>query len=56
MLTIKFAALNYSLPTKNQYAYILEGFEEQWTYCENRRTVTYTNLPSRTFYFQGQRI
>lgn len=39
-----FVGLNYVSPEKNQYAYILEGFDDQWSYVGNRREVTYTNL------------
>lgn len=41
--TVDFALLSYSLSEKNQYAYQLEGFDNQWTFSENR-SATYTNL------------
>jgi len=44
VITFAFAALNYTAPEKNQYAYKLEGFEKDWNYVGNRRTATYTNL------------
>lgn len=44
VFTIKFAALNYIIPEKNQYKYILEGFEEKWNNIGSRRSATYTNL------------
>ncbi len=43
-ITIEFAALNYSQPNKNKYAYKLEPSNENWINLENRRTITFTNL------------
>jgi signal transduction histidine kinase/ligand-binding sensor domain-containing protein len=50
-----FVALNYSNPHKNQYAYMLEGFDNDWTYTGNTREVRYTNIdPGRyTFHVNG---
>jgi signal transduction histidine kinase/sugar lactone lactonase YvrE len=44
-----FAALNYTQPQKNQHAYMLEGFEENWNYIGTRRFGRYTNLPGGTY-------
>jgi GAF domain-containing protein/anti-sigma regulatory factor (Ser/Thr protein kinase) len=44
-----FAALNYTLPEKNQHAYRLEGFDSSWNYIGNRRFGRYTNLPGGTY-------
>ncbi|MBA7569684.1 Sensor histidine kinase RcsC [subsurface metagenome] len=52
VFTIKFAALNYLIPEKNQYAYMLEGFEESWNFVGNRRTATYTNLDPGKYIFR----
>ncbi len=41
----EFAALDFAAPEKNQYAYILEGFETEWNYLQDRRFAAYTNLP-----------
>lgn len=46
MLTLEYAALNYRAPTKNQYAYKLEGFDQDWIYVGSQRQATYTNLDS----------
>jgi PAS domain S-box-containing protein len=50
--TIKFVALNYIIPEKNQYAYILEGFETNWNYVGDKREATYTSLPPGTYTFR----
>lgn len=39
-----FAALSYQAPEKNEYAYILEGADKTWIYCENKTTASYNNL------------
>jgi signal transduction histidine kinase/ligand-binding sensor domain-containing protein/DNA-binding response OmpR family regulator len=44
VFTFQFAAINHIGTAKNQYAYKLEGFDKDWTYCGSRRTLTYTNL------------
>ena len=45
VLSFEFAALNFVMPFKNQYAYRLSGFETQWNYTSaDRRFATYTNL------------
>jgi len=52
VITFGFVALNFSTPEKNQYAYILEGFENEWNYIGKLRTATYTNLPHGTYTFR----
>ena len=45
-LAVEFAALDYSAPERNRYAYQLEGFDAGWTESEpSRRLAAYTNLP-----------
>ena len=41
----EFAALSYNQPNKNQYAYILEGFDTNWHFIDTKRDGRYTNLP-----------
>ncbi|MBX7220129.1 MAG: SpoIIE family protein phosphatase [Blastocatellia bacterium] len=48
----EFAALNYVVPEKNQYAYRLEGFDRDWIYCGTRRYASYTNLDPGTYVFR----
>lgn len=50
--SIEFAALNYRNPEKNQYAYMLEGFNNDWVYCGTQRTASYTNLSGDTYIFR----
>ncbi len=48
----EFAALDYTNPHKNQYAYKLEGFDKDWIYAVTRRYATYTNLDGGTYTFR----
>ena len=52
IFAIQYAALDYTNPQNIQYAYILEGFEKQWTYADRLRSATYTNLPAGTYVFK----
>ncbi len=48
---IEFAALDYSNPLKNQYAYKLEGFNDRWVYNGNNRVAYYTNIDPGIYTF-----
>ncbi|MEJ2416544.1 MAG: two-component regulator propeller domain-containing protein [Exilibacterium sp.] len=53
VLTLKFAALNYRAPQKNQYAYMLEGFDQDWVQTDSaNRLATYTNLDPGEYIFR----
>ena len=53
VFTIEFAALDFTNPAKNQYAYRLDGFEEKWNLVHaNQRRATYTNLDAGNYVFQ----
>jgi signal transduction histidine kinase/ligand-binding sensor domain-containing protein len=41
----EYAALSYSNPQENQYAFMLEPFDREWIEMGNRRFGRYTNLP-----------
>ncbi len=45
----EFAALAYGQPSRNQYAYKLEGFDSDWNYIGARRSGRYTNLPGGSY-------
>ncbi len=48
----EFAALDFTDPARNQYAYRLEGFDPEWVYCGTRRYASYTNLPPGRYVFR----
>lgn len=47
-----FAALDYSDPAKNRYAYRLVGFNDRWIAAGSMRWATYTNVPPGSYTFQ----
>ena len=51
-ITINFVALNYNQSKKNKYKYILEGFDNNWTKMEDRRSVTFNNLERGNYVFK----
>ncbi len=52
VFSFEFAALHYSSPESNQYAYKMEGFDRNWVYSGTRRYVTYTNLDPGKYVFK----
>jgi signal transduction histidine kinase/ligand-binding sensor domain-containing protein/CheY-like chemotaxis protein/AraC-like DNA-binding protein len=52
VLIFEFAALDYSAPGKNRYAYRMVGFNDTWIDAGHTRTATYTNLPPGSYTFQ----
>jgi signal transduction histidine kinase/ligand-binding sensor domain-containing protein/DNA-binding response OmpR family regulator len=53
VFSISFAALNYFHPEKNRYAYMLEGFNNNWLTTDGaQRTATFTNLDPGDYTFK----
>ena len=52
MFSLHYTALSYVSPSKNQYAYRLEGFDREWNYVGNQTKATYTNLPPGRYTFR----
>jgi ligand-binding sensor domain-containing protein len=50
--SFEFAALDYIDPGKNQYAYYLEGLEDDWIFCGNRSVANYTNVSPGNYVFR----
>jgi two-component system, sensor histidine kinase ChiS len=51
-IEIDYAALNFVNAQRNQYAYMLEGFDEGWRYVGSQRYAKYTNLNPGTYVFR----
>lgn len=50
--SFEFAALDFTIPAKNRYAYKLEGLDEQWIHTDARhRVASYTTLTPGTYTF-----
>ncbi|MDZ7625549.1 MAG: two-component regulator propeller domain-containing protein [Ignavibacteriaceae bacterium] len=50
--SFQFTSLDYNAPEMNQYAYHMEGFDQDWIYSGKRRFVTYTNLDPGEYVFE----
>lgn len=51
--TIEFAALHFTEPSQNRYAFQLEGFDPDWQETDaERRVATYTNLDPGRYVFR----
>lgn len=51
-ISIEFAVLDYRLDKRDNYAYRLVGFDDEWKLNKNQRSVTYTNLNPGKYEFQ----
>jgi signal transduction histidine kinase/ligand-binding sensor domain-containing protein/CheY-like chemotaxis protein/HPt (histidine-containing phosphotransfer) domain-containing protein len=49
VISFEFSALNYTNPERNQYQYLLVGFNKVWQQIGNQRSVTFTNLNPGTY-------
>lgn len=52
VFSIQFAALSYCTPEKNNFAYMLEGFDKEWNYVNSQNKATYTNLSPNEYIFK----
>jgi signal transduction histidine kinase/ligand-binding sensor domain-containing protein len=53
VFSFDFVAINYTNPKKNQYKYMLQGFEDEWNYTDASRSyTTYTNLDQGEYIFK----
>jgi signal transduction histidine kinase/ligand-binding sensor domain-containing protein/DNA-binding response OmpR family regulator len=52
--SLTFASLNYTLPEKNRFSYMLEGFDQNWINAGTRREAFYTNLKPGLYNFKVQ--
>jgi streptogramin lyase len=53
LFSIEFAALDFTSPNKNQYAFKLEGLDKDWIYTDSKnRKATYTTLAPGKYVFK----
>lgn len=53
VFSFEFAALDFTNPFANKYAYKMEGFDQDWIYTDaSRRFATYTNLRGGDYVFR----
>ncbi|GJM33706.1 MAG: hypothetical protein DHS20C18_27070 [Saprospiraceae bacterium] len=53
-IILEFVSPTYDNPNDVQYAYQLEGFDDNWRYCESQRSATYTNLAPGEYLFKAR--
>ena len=51
VFSFQFTALNFRASGKNEYAYMMKGFDKDWNYVGNKRTASYTNLDPGEYVF-----
>ena len=54
ILTLEFAALDYTTPLQNKYQYKLEGADKEWIQAGTNRSATYLHLPAGKYIFKVQ--
>lgn len=52
MVSFDFSAIEYTAPSRNRYAYKLEGFDRDWVQAGTSRRATYTDLPGGRYAFR----
>ncbi|MBV6477629.1 MAG: hypothetical protein HGGPFJEG_00368 [Ignavibacteria bacterium] len=52
VISFEFASLIFNNVSKNKYAYKLEGFDKDWTYCGKIRFATYTSIAPGDYVFR----
>jgi ligand-binding sensor domain-containing protein len=52
ILSFEFSSLDFTFPSRNQYAYMMEGFNKDWVNCGNTRFTNYTNLDPGEYTFK----
>lgn len=49
--SLEFVVSNYISGQHNTFAYKLEGYDKEWYYLTDKRTVSYSNLPQGDYHF-----
>jgi diguanylate cyclase (GGDEF)-like protein len=52
VITLRFAALDFTGPAENHYAYRLVGFDKDWVYAGDARQASYTDLSGGDYVFE----
>jgi ligand-binding sensor domain-containing protein len=52
IISFEFTAINYTASSKIKYAYLLEGFDKGWHFCETQRFANYNNLAGGHYTFK----
>jgi len=49
VFSFEFILLDYSDPNKNQYEYLLEGFDDEWIFLGNQNMANFTSIPGGSY-------
>jgi len=52
VFSFEFASLDFNVPAKNQYAYMMEGVDKDWNYVGNVRTANYAYIKPGEYIFR----
>lgn len=52
LISFEYSALNFTNSSENQYAYMMEGYDNDWIYAGKRRSAYYTKLAPGTYTFR----
>jgi signal transduction histidine kinase len=53
-ISFELTAIHYANPSKNIYAYMMEGIDEDWILSNTKRNVEYSRLPIGKYTFKGK--
>ncbi|RQW08657.1 hypothetical protein EH222_05430 [candidate division KSB1 bacterium] len=51
-ISFEFAAIDFTSPEKNKYAYKMDGLDKDWIFCGNNRLANYINLDPGYYVFR----
>ncbi|MDW5287240.1 two-component regulator propeller domain-containing protein [Formosa sp. PL04] len=52
VFTIEYSTINFTRPEENEFAYYLEGYENDWNYVGKNKSAIYTNLDPGEYTFK----
>ncbi len=52
VFSLEYAALEYTSPRRNRYAYRMDGFDDRWIEMGEKREITFTNLDPGRYVFR----
>lgn len=52
VFSFEYTALDFVSPTRNEYKYMLEGFDKKWNNANTRRFASYTNIKPGNYVFK----
>lgn len=50
--TLGFVSFSYAAPSRNRFAYMMEGLDQGWNYVDGKHSITYSNLRPGRYVFK----